>query len=61
MLRSLVSRLGSLGAVAGGATFLGALLGKDLGAFSVALFAAFSDAISGVFLEGGLETAYSAS
>ena len=57
MLRSLVATLGSLGAVAGGATSLGALLGTDFGA----LFAAFSDAISGVFLEGGLETAYSAS
>ena len=53
MLRSLVATLGSLGAVAGGATSLGALLGTDFGA----LFAAFSDAISGVFLEGGLEIA----
>ena len=57
MLRSLVSKLGSLGAVAAEATSLGALLGTDLGA----LFAAFSDALSGAFLEGGLETAYSAS
>ena len=61
MLRSLVSKLGSLGAVAAEATSLGALLGTDLGAFSVALFAAFFDALSGAFLEGGLETAYSAS
>ena len=57
MLRSLVSRLGALGVVSAGATSLGAILGTGLGA----LFAAFSDALSGEFLEGGLETAYSAS
>ena len=57
MLRSLVARLGALGAVSAGATSLGAILGTGLGA----LLAAFSDALSGAFLEGGLETAYSAS
>ena len=57
MLRSLVAKLGSLGAVSAGTTSLSALLGTDLGAFS----GAFWDTLSGAFLEGGLEIAYSAS
>ena len=49
MLRSLVANFESLGAISVGVTSLGAILGTDLGAFF--------DAFSGVFLEGGLETA----